>query len=352
MKFVQNVRTEGTIILDMKDKRILAVLGRDARTPLSRIAKQTRLSRDAVSRRIKLFEENGLIQGYNTVIKIKKFGFDNFHVFLQFNKPPIAEEEKIVQTIKSLPYVRALIKCTGKYDFEVALIARSFDDLEKIMQKLAQACSPYLEEKEILVVTKTYKTSSFPPNFLLEKEQLKQAAQEELYELDSQDYAILRQLASNARMPLRSMAKQVHLSPDAVNYRLKKMVSSHYIVAFIPAINYDLFNYQVYVVLMNIKIINDKEEATLKEFLKTDKNILWAGRTLGRYSTIFYIGTPKPSGVHETIENIRRLFAGSIKEYEVLIAYEEYAYNYVPEVVFQLLGKKLDQSRQTIQRQS
>jgi Lrp/AsnC family leucine-responsive transcriptional regulator len=54
--------------LDDQDRRILAILSEDARTAVSQIADQIKLSRPAVADRIEKLERNGVIRGATVVL--------------------------------------------------------------------------------------------------------------------------------------------------------------------------------------------------------------------------------------------------------------------------------------------
>ena len=332
MRFVQQVKTEDRVKLDLKDKRILALLGQNARLPVTAIAKKVDLSRDAISHRIRMYSQKGLIQGYKTIVDIKRLGFDNYHVFLQLNKPPKEEEKKLLETLAAFPFVRAILKFSGKYDLELALIARSLEEFDAILEKVLAACTSYLLDYEVLLITKTYRTGPFPRNFLEADERPPAPKPFPSYPLDATDFAILKLLANDARIQLYQVAQKVRLSPDAVTYRLKKLLRAGFILSFIPAINYEMLGYGVYAILMKMRL-TEKKDATLRTFFQTDKNILWAVKALGKYNTLFYISTPDPNEVHATLHHLRSYFPEHITEYETLLASEEYKYTYLPEAV-------------------
>ena len=54
--------------LDIIDRKILTFLQKDARVPLTTMARRLYISRNAVKYRIELMEKEGLIEGYTTVI--------------------------------------------------------------------------------------------------------------------------------------------------------------------------------------------------------------------------------------------------------------------------------------------
>src|SRR3989338_7492677 len=90
-RFFRVEPAERTVKLDVRDRKILSLLVRDARMPFSKIAKSVRLSRDAVAYRIARLQQQGVIVGYAPIVDYKKLGFYTFRVFLLVSE---ALEEK------------------------------------------------------------------------------------------------------------------------------------------------------------------------------------------------------------------------------------------------------------------
>ena len=65
-----------SIVLDDSDRKILAVLLADARTPVAQIAEQIGLSRPAIADRIEKLERNGVINGTTAVVNPLAVGLD------------------------------------------------------------------------------------------------------------------------------------------------------------------------------------------------------------------------------------------------------------------------------------
>ena len=332
MRVLTEVETTKKVRLDVNDKKILSSLALNARLPITKISKGIHLSRDAIAHRIKMYEKNGLIQGCKTIVNIQKLGFTNYHLFLQLNNPSEEDEKKFIEKLKSFPFIRAILKYSGKYDLELAVIAKSVPEFEEFLEKILNSCSQYLLDYEIVIITKNYKRGSFPRSFLdVKEDSVKKKVQD--YILDKKDISILRILSNDARHPVYKIANKVKLSADAVTYRIKKMVNADYITRFVPSINYVMLGYSVYAVLMDIRSLAKSQDVMLKEFFNTDKNILWAVKTIGKYNVLFYITSKTPAGVHETILNLRNHFPEKIRAYETFIAYEQYKYTYLPEIV-------------------
>jgi len=332
MRYLQQKRVETKISLDLKNKKILSMLAENSRLPASYISRKVGLSRDAVSYRIRVLSEKGVIQGYKSVIDVGKFGYDAYHVFIQLREPSPEVETKIISKLKELFFIRAILKFSGKYDLELAIIARGLKEFEKHLGIVLSECSEHLNDYEIAAITKSYVQRTLPRSFLEEKEEkIPKPGSDEMPKLDEKDKKIIRIVSNNANLPLYSIAEKTGLSADAVNYRLKKLVQSGVITRFIIALNYAALSYDVYMILLSMPSISEENEPKLRQILKTDKNILWAVKTVGRYNLILYVCANDSDRLHETLTTLRVNFASEIKNYETLLAYEEHKYTYFAE---------------------
>ena len=327
--------------VDAYDRKILAALAVNCRTPATRIAKKVGLSRDAIRYRIKRLESSGVIQGYRTVIDMTAFGYDSVHVMLQLNQPAPEAEQKLIEAFKSYPFCRAVIKFNGKYDFELALVARNMDELDAILTKIISDCGNYLQHYDLFFITKSFAAKTFPDNFQKSKEKEETAkaqtniktkkeakAKQKAVETDEIDHKLLGIIADHADLPLYHIGQKLDLSADAVKYRMKKLQNAGIIKGFIPVINYNVIGYHVYAILLNIAGLTPQREATLKQFLSTNKDILWAVKLIGKYNVLLYICTNEPNDLIKTTTALRSYFTEAVRDYETLINYEEYKYTY------------------------
>jgi len=322
------------ITLDKKDKKILSALSLNARLPATTIAKAVGLSRDAVRYRMKKYEDSGLIDSYKTVINTEKFGFDNYHVFLQFKKISRGEKTRVLKSIDKHKAVRGVIEFSGKFDAEIGLITKSVSDFEKYLAEVLALCEPYISQYEILMLTSNFREGAFPNRFLVDVHGIeKRTKKKETYTLDKKDLKILRAIGNDARRPLFEIANELGLSADAVKYRIRKLINAEYIKKFIPSINYDLLDYTVFAVMISLQGLNSDDIAKLKSAFEADQNVLWAVKTLGKYNVLSYIVGQSSRDIHDTMLSLREKFPDNFSAYEVLIAHESYGYNYVPEIV-------------------
>ncbi len=330
MKVLQSSEHQ-QVSLDVYDRKLLFALAQNCRLPYSYIAKQVGLSRDAVRYRLHRLQEQGVVQGFRTLVDIDRLGFLNVHLFLQLNQPGVEVERTLVETFKAYSFVRAIIKFSGKYDFELAIVARDMKDCERIISTIVTDCGDSLQDYTLLFITKPLIGKTFPDNFLKTPASVSKTDYS-VPDLDAKDYALLRVIADHGDMPLHVIAQKLGVAPDTVKYRIKNLRQSGVIKGFVPVINYHLINYTVYAILLNIAGLADKREATLHEFLRTNKDVLWAVKTIGKYNVVLYVCTTQPDDLMKTTAELRSFFTGTVKDYETLINYEEYKYTYYPEI--------------------
>ena len=85
--------------LDIKDKKILYELDKNAKISASDVAKIVLLSKDAVGYRIKNLEDKGIIRGYRAVVDLTKLGYSLFRVYLKLIDIKLAD---LIMPIKSM----------------------------------------------------------------------------------------------------------------------------------------------------------------------------------------------------------------------------------------------------------
>ena len=167
-------------------------------------------------------------------------------------------------------------------------------------------------------------------------EQLKNPAQiTETVTLDTADKKILELLSKDCRVSTYAMSNEVQLSPDAISYRLKKLVESEVIGAFTILVNLTALNYQLYTYCIQMKTLTKDVEAKLKEFVRNHPNILKAIKTMGPWNLILYIVSDAPETFHRVVHEIKREFALYIQTYSSWVAYKEHYFTNIPTALLQ-----------------
>lgn len=333
MKYLQETANIAKVKLDIKDKKILSQLSSNSRLPLTQISKKVSLSRDAVNHRIKNYEKKGIIQGYRTIVDISKFGYNNYHLLINLNNPSKEIESKILNKLKEYPFVRAVINFGGNYDLEIAIVAKDILKLDEIITEIVNDCEDSIRNYEVLTIVKHYVSRALPLSFFASGPSSKKQ-EKSSKKTDKKDIEILKIISEDARISLSKIGGRLNISADAVAYRIKNMERSGVIKKFIPVINYSALGYSLYSLLLDINSLDEKKEKILKNFLESDKNILWAVKTIGKFNLLIYILVKSVQELQDTSIGLRGLFINRLNHHETLVAFEEFSYVYFPKSLF------------------
>jgi len=329
------------VYLDLKDRKILWLLGQDARMPLSMIAKKVALSRDVVAYRIKRLEQQKVILGARTVVDTTKLGYNAYHLLLRLTNPVKEVEHEIIQKLRELPQARAILKFAGGYDLEIAVIAKNIEEFDLLLTKIIQKTGRYLENYEILIVTKNLIGQTFPKQFSTgfsvknPYSPKKNIVSKKEEHTDTKDFEIIKIIRDNAQLSLLEISSKTKMSADAVAYHLKKLKELKIITRYVPVINYALIGYRITALLVQISNLDQEKERKLQTYLEMNEHILWAVKCVGKYNLLAYICTQKEEELHQAINSLRALFPERIKSYHALLAFVEYKYTYAPDVLFE-----------------
>jgi len=135
--------------IDAINKKILYLLQKDARMTYKEIATELKRSETTIRDRIKAMERIGIIQGYTALINKTALGI-NFFAILLINPVSSSEIDSITQKIKKVKNVVRLYEISGHHRLAVFMVAPSYAELKKIVNK--QLLPIGLKDEEIITV--------------------------------------------------------------------------------------------------------------------------------------------------------------------------------------------------------
>lgn len=116
--------------LDETDEQILALLGEDARRPVTDIAARVNLSPAPVARRIERMERDGVIAGYTVVLDHSKVG-PTLDAFTELRIVGSIDAEEVVEIASKIPEVQEVFTIAGDPD---VLLRMRVDDVAHLQQ--------------------------------------------------------------------------------------------------------------------------------------------------------------------------------------------------------------------------
>lgn len=117
--------------LDDVDRRLLTLLAADARASQRKLARDLHMSPPAVGERIARLERLGVIRGYTVDVDWTALGY--FSVFVTVTAVQGADQAVILQALRRLPEVEAIVVITGSIDMLARLRVRSHAHLREVL---------------------------------------------------------------------------------------------------------------------------------------------------------------------------------------------------------------------------
>ena len=121
--------------LDDIDRRILLALQQDGRLTLAELADKVGLSASPCHRRVRLLEENGVIERYVAVINQRSVGLP-VSVFISIKLESQREEalQKFAKAIAPWPEILECYLMTGQRDYLLRVVVADLDAYEKFLK--------------------------------------------------------------------------------------------------------------------------------------------------------------------------------------------------------------------------
>lgn len=135
--------------IDNINKKILYLLQKDARMTYKEIATELKRSETTIRDRIKAMERVGIIQGYTALINKTALGL-NFFAMILVNPVSSVDIDSLTEKIKKVKNVIRLYEISGHHRLAVFMVAPSYSELKKIVNK--QLLPLGLEDEEIITV--------------------------------------------------------------------------------------------------------------------------------------------------------------------------------------------------------
>ncbi|MDO8554359.1 MAG: winged helix-turn-helix transcriptional regulator [Candidatus Micrarchaeota archaeon] len=315
--------------LDTIDRKILSELDRDSRQAYSAIAKKVRAKKDTVKYRINKLRQDGIIEGFYTVINYSKLGFLLFRLYIQTEG--ISEDKKLelLTYLKEHKNVNLVFRITGRYNFSFDVWVRDIWEYEKFWYGLIEKFGVYFSNYHSALKTRY---TEFSRNYLAEdgKEKLQFTISQktEKEDLDELDFRILTTISKNARESLVNMAKKAGTSVVTARERLRQLIRKKVIVGFRTMLNYEKLGYQYYKV--DLWFNNMENYTQIIQRVLSHPNVIYTERTLVTSHFEFDLEVKDFRQFISIMDEFEKEFPEDIKRYEYYTLIKNYKTNYLP----------------------
>jgi len=257
--------------VDLKDRKILAELDKDARQTLSSIAKKVGLSQQVVSYRVQRLIEDGVIKSFVTFINLEKLGHRIFNICLKLKHMTEEHKQDLIERVVDIPHVNWFCTTTGGYDFIIGVNAADMQQFQFLFNRITSIFEHEIVDDGMFITMDSWQ---LPYPVLPDTRKLFVAPEvgirlEQPVQLQHIDYEILRELAGNARITNNELARKFKTGISTIAYRLDYLIKNRIIMGFKPLLDMSKLNRNWHLVLFKLKYVDAVTKKQFMEFLKT-----------------------------------------------------------------------------------
>lgn len=306
-----------------KDLDILFELSLNARATITEIAKKVKLSKQVVSYRLNLLEQNKVILGYSAITNIYMLGKTHYRVFVKYQNMSSEKEEEFMQYLINHPKIIWITYFDGDLDAAFLVWADNIREFEVVFDDINEKFGVYLQEKYFSIATKI---EYLKYKFLNNAKDATSFVFGDCYsnfKLDELNKSLINELNLNGRVTLVDLANKYHSSAKVIKERIDKLQKNKIIIGYNFKLNHNLLGFTHRKVLLKLNDTSKETIRRLSTYLKNNKNVIYLVKPIGDYDFEFELMTKSNEEFHEIIRELRKKFAEEIKSYDTVIHYKE-----------------------------
>lgn len=317
--------------MDKKDEKILTELTLNSRLPLNRLAKKVGISREVATYRLNKLIKEKVILGFYTIIDAEALGFSRYGCFFQLKGISHEKEKEFMNYLLKHDFVAYMGPIIGKWNVIFDLFAKDNEHLQEIIKEITNKIGKYLEKYSIIIMGTALE--SFPIKIFGSKKEIEYKKSKEI-KLDKKDSEILKILSNNSRAEYKEISEKLNMTANAIKYRIKNLEKAGIIKDYTISVDKRKLGFEFY--NLQLKIIENKKETELKNFIKNNKHSIYLYRYLGNENWDLDIGLIVKNSLElrEFILELREYFGDVIKIHDLYVVVEETKGDYAPSGVF------------------
>lgn len=312
-------------MLDMKDRRILVALDRDAQLTFKELGKRAGIAQESARYRYERLVANGTISRCITYLNFTRLGYFGYCVYCRFATNIDREKQRFLAALQDNRRIYWVAEFGGRFDLAFAFLAKTpleFDTaLRALLSKhpgivtditLVTKLDPHKYDRTYLLRSATRRSPSTTIDVTGDET------------LSAQERRIIKLLTQDARIPKAEIARRLCTPLSTIAYIVKGLarrgiLGGSTIVAQPPKFGYLAFQ-------LNVRMPEADDSAWRKliSYCESKPNIIFAIRTLGPWNAEILYEIESAHRMQEHIVELRTLLSDTIRDVELLNIFEDY----------------------------
>jgi len=298
--------------LDKIDKKLLYELNWNCRQTNQEIAKKMNTSKQVIAYRIKRFEEQKIISGYNALIDWRRLGYNAHRIYIKWRNINPEMEDKIYEEIRKDPMFMWTVKFEGDFDCGLYVWSKGIVDFVEKWNKFFEKYKKYILHQEYY---ESISMTNYPMKFLFKDKitEEKVIGLKEKIDFDEKDFEILSHLSFDAKIPIIDLEKKVKLTSKAIIYRIKNLEKKGIILGYNAIVDFEKIGLKFYKLdfyLNDLSLINE-----MYSFAKNHEKIAYVMKTFGGPDYEIEVFVENIAELNKIIRDVRENFSKVIEHY-------------------------------------
>ncbi|MBS3072810.1 Lrp/AsnC family transcriptional regulator [Candidatus Pacearchaeota archaeon] len=311
------------------DIKLLSYLYHNYREPISKIAKQTKLTRDQVEYKIEKYKNEGIIKKFCPIINYGKLGY-NYFVILLLKLESKQEIKEFSLELKKNKNVVSFGEILGKYDIYINYIFKNEEEFAKYFADLVNNEEIKIHSYQTI---KPYFAELYPLKFIKQNEKNNLTIinkSDNTIKIDEKDKEILKSLNKNGRMKLIGIANNANISSELALYKLRRLNKEKIILGSRIQFNMEKLGYYFSDILLNINFLSENNKNKIINFAENSKNVNSLIFSLNKPNCMIQIFHKEDKELRNTIKEIKNIFKNELTELDIMLINEEDEVNTIP----------------------
>ena len=281
------------------------------------------LSSASVERRLAKLQESGIILLLFADVNIAKLGLKSYRMYMKFDVMDKKTEQDLIKFFEDYSRMLWGTICEGEYDVLFRFVAADEFEVQKVIELVLSKFGEKISEKT--VITTTYQAYlSWNKAFETERRPALPAERIDKPEnIDEIDRKILATIYGNARETTVNIAKKVGLTPDAVQYRMKKLNENGFILGYTAWYDSRMLGFDYYKLLIGFRNITSEKEDEFVQYCSEHDDVVFINKTIGSWDIEVDVIVKNNRELHNFICDVKTKFGNIIgKHYSISIVEE------------------------------
>ncbi len=318
--------------VDKIDHKLLYYLHYNARTPLSKLAKNIGISKQNLNYRLKRLVRLEVIQNFMTVIDIHRLGFLTYRIYLRYKNVNEKKEQEIINYLKNHKNVLWLVSIIGSWDLEIVFVARNYIHFNNIFKKIKEDFGAHFSKYNISYTIVNY---HFKRDYLIN--QRREGFSQKYYGfepkqeyIDKLDVRILLQLSENCRQSNQEIGQKLSVTYHTIKNRIMVMEKKQIIQTHRITINLNKLNYHYYKALIRLNNPTKEEEKKIYTFCSQYNFVTYLVEIIGEWQFEVECEVENQNQFIDFLRKLRNHFPELILDYDMIQITKEHKLNYFP----------------------